>query len=296
MRREVRWDRMFPDELNAALVECPLVYMPYGLCEPHGPQSALGMDLLRPQGAAIAAAQQGGGIVAPPHYWHIHELGVCGAWAEVTVGQARPWVTAVPPWMFFKNMLYHIRTMDMLEFHAAIVFSGHAGPHCPDFKTFTEILQPHFAMRLALIFDYDVIPEEFMADFCHGGSVETAYLWAVAPECVDLSRLLAEDAPGPHFAMGANARETDRRRGERIVAGIAANLVTKGQELLAEYDRVQPQRKPLTFDEVEQLWEDEVRPRFGDFRAMLDLAEGGSQQPPAKDSRWRANWKVPKRS
>lgn len=292
MRREVRWERMFPDELNAVMDACPLVYMPYGLSEPHGPQSALGMDLLRPHGAAVVAAMEHGGVVAPPHYWHIHELGVCGAWAADRVGEARQWTTALPPWMFFKNMLYHIRTMDMLGFHAALVFSGHAGPHCPDFPVFREILQPHFATRLDLIFDYDVIAEEFMADFSHGGSIETAYLWAVAPDCVDLSRLPPRDAPGPHFAMGDNAHETDRRRGERVVASIAASLAARGQALLEEYDRVQPNRQPLTFDEVEQLWEDEIRPRFADFKAMTELAAG--QTPPSEDSIWYANWRVPK--
>ena len=33
-RREVRWERMFPDELEAAFEDCPVVYLPYGLCEP----------------------------------------------------------------------------------------------------------------------------------------------------------------------------------------------------------------------------------------------------------------------
>ena len=35
--REVRWERMFPDELEAAFAACPVVYFAYGLCEPHGP-------------------------------------------------------------------------------------------------------------------------------------------------------------------------------------------------------------------------------------------------------------------
>ena len=44
--REVRWERMFPDELEAAFTACPLVYFAYGLCEPHGPQNALGLDAI----------------------------------------------------------------------------------------------------------------------------------------------------------------------------------------------------------------------------------------------------------
>ena len=44
MRHEGRWERMFPDELEAALEACPMVYLPYGLCEPHGWHNAVGMD------------------------------------------------------------------------------------------------------------------------------------------------------------------------------------------------------------------------------------------------------------
>ena len=45
--REVRWERMFPDELERAFADCPVVYFAYGLCEPHGPQNALGLDALK---------------------------------------------------------------------------------------------------------------------------------------------------------------------------------------------------------------------------------------------------------
>ena len=45
MRKEVRWERMFPDELEAAFTECPAVYFTYGLCEPHGPQNTVGPAL-----------------------------------------------------------------------------------------------------------------------------------------------------------------------------------------------------------------------------------------------------------
>ena len=40
--REVQWERMFPDELEAAFAACPVVYLPYGLCEPHGWHNAVG--------------------------------------------------------------------------------------------------------------------------------------------------------------------------------------------------------------------------------------------------------------
>ena len=53
-----------------ALAAFPVVYMPYGLCEPHGPQNVLGCDALRPAGHMRLAAEEYGGIVMPASYWH----------------------------------------------------------------------------------------------------------------------------------------------------------------------------------------------------------------------------------
>ncbi len=82
MRREVRWERMFPDELEAAFADCPLAWFTYGLCEPHGPQNAVGLDAIKAHGIACRAAHAHGGIVAPPDYWHIHEIGGYALWSE----------------------------------------------------------------------------------------------------------------------------------------------------------------------------------------------------------------------
>ena len=113
-RTEVRWERMFPDELEAAFDRRPIVYLPYGLCEPHGPLNAVGMDALRAHSTSGLAAERHGGIVTPANYWHIHEQGGYGTWAHKRVGDARPWLTALPSWMFLKNMCYHIRAVDAL--------------------------------------------------------------------------------------------------------------------------------------------------------------------------------------
>ena len=292
-RREVRWERMFPDELEAAFQESPIVYLPYGLCEPHGPQDALGMDALRPHGAACLAAEEYGGIVVPPQYWHIHEQCGYGAWAYRRVGEVRPWLTAIPSWMFFKNMCYHIRTVDALGFHGAILFSGHAGPHNNDVPVLLEILQSHFAVRLCSIIGLGVTQSRFddgKGMGGHAGRGETSLLWATDPDCVDVSRIPTVDEPGPHFAMGDDAKRSDRRAGTLMLADLVKQLGAKAKELLEEYETLQPTHKPLTFDDVEEIWAQEIRPRLSDFSSMQD----GEESPPA-DSRWYANWHVPKR-
>lgn len=291
-RREVRWERMFRDELEAAFEECPILYLPYGLCEPHGPQNALGMDALRAHSAACLAAHEYGGIVAPAFYWHVHEQGVEGAWAYSQIGEVRPWLTAIPVWMFLKNMFYHIRAADALRFHGAVIFSGHAGPFTEDVPLLLKIIQPHIAMRLDVIFGV-IAKSRFDDDKGSGGHAgrgETSLLWATDPDCVDISRVPPPGTPGKHFAMGSLVPESSLRAGQLMVNDAAEHLGKMAKNLLEEYDRLKPEHKPLTFDGVEEIWDREMRPRIKDLAAMQDVRPG--QKPPPEDSRWYANWRV----
>jgi creatinine amidohydrolase len=288
MAREVRWERMFPDELEAAFAHCPVVYFAYGLCEPHGPQNALGLDGLKAHGLCCAAARKHGGIVAPPDYWHVHEVGGYAGWAAEWIGERRPWLTAVPPTVHFKNVVYHLRAADALGFHAAILVTGHYGPNWHDLKTIVEILQPHLATRLYGLPDFEANEPGFDgATGDHAGKVETSLLWALEPEAVDMARLPA----APEFAMGDDAPLADLATGERMVADEVAWLGAKAKALLAEYDRLAPTRRPLSFEDVERIWRAEVEPRLPRFASWWTDAP-----PPPEGSRWRLNYHSPSSS
>jgi creatinine amidohydrolase len=298
MQQEVRWERMFPDQLEAAFAACPLVYFAYGLAEPHGPHCAIGLDGLKAHEIACAAAREHGGIVAPLDMWHIHELSGYAVWARQAVGEVeRTWLTSMPPWQHFKNVCYHLRAAEAIGFHGAIFLTGHYGPNWQDLKTMLELLQPRVGMRLYGLPDWEANVPGFDNDNQsggdHAGKVETSLLWALQPEGVDISRLPARDEPGTHLAMGRNAWESDRRVGERMVADEVRFLGDKAGELLAAYEAAGPEHKLLTFEDVERAWDEVVRPALKDFRSMQQLWEG--QPPVPEDSRWFANWKVPDR-
>lgn len=291
---EVRWERMFPDQLEAAITACPVVYFPYGLCEPHGPQNAVGLDALKAHAICVRAAQAHGGIVAPPDYWHIHEIGLYASWAAENAGEARPWLTAMPPWMHFKNICYHLRAADALGFHAALLLTGHYGPNWEDLKTLLTILQPHFAMRLYGLPDFEANQPGFdnddKATGDHAGKVETSLLWALEPDCVDVSRLPAADESGPHFAMGHNAYESNRLVGERMVADEVRWLGEKAAELLADYEEQKSvDRRRVSFMKIEQIWANEVLPKLPEFKTMQYL----ERTPPAEGSIWQLNYQIP---
>ncbi len=293
---EVRWERMFPDQLEAAFATCPLIYFTYGLCEPHGPHNALGLDELKAHAIACAAARVHGGIVAPPDFWHIHEVGGYGIWAHRNVGNPpRTWLTSMPPWQHFKNLCYHIRTADALGFHAAILLTGHYGPNWQDLNQLVSVIQPFVGTRLYALPEFESNYKGFSGDGTntgdHAGRVETSLLWALEPGCVDVSRIPAPDQAGAHFAMGRNAREANRQVGERMVEDEIEWLGNKGRELLDAYDRLQPGHTLLTFRDVEDLWHKIVLPELQEFESMKNIWDG--QDPIPDDSPWSANLKIP---
>lgn len=297
MRREVRWERMFPDELEAAFAACPAVFFTYGLCEPHGPQNAIGLDALKAHAIACRAAQEHGGIVAPADYWHIHELGGYAVWSRDWIGEVeRTWLTCLPPWQHFRNVLYQIRQADALGFHAAILLTGHYGPNWEDLNTLVELVQPDVGVRLLSLPDFQANTPGFAEDGRsggdHAGRVETSFLWALEPECVDVSRVPREAVDSHPYAMGGDVLESDRRIGERMVADEVRYLGERLRELLERYQREQPTQRLRTFAEVEELWRRVVLPQLPQFKTMQDSWNWKAEERVPEDSVWFANWRV----
>ena len=201
----------------------------------------------------------------------------------------------MPPWQHFKNICYHIRAADALGFKAAILFTGHYGPNWEDLKTLVELIQPYAGVRLYSLPEFEANHKGFSGNGNesgdHAGKVETSLLWAVRPDCVDVSRMPDEHKRGEQFAMGKDAYLANRQVGERMVADEVAWLGDKARSLLAEYDRVQPKHHFTTFEQVEQVWADVIAPALSAFHTMQEKWHGQNDLP--EGSPWARNNKVP---
>ena len=93
--------------------------------------------------------------------------------------------------------------------------------------------------------------------------------------------------------MGPTAHESDRQVGERMVANEVQWLGAKAKELLDAYAESAQARQPLTFDQIEEIWERDVRPQLKDFESMQ--TRWSEDEGPVPDSRWYAQWRVPDR-
>ncbi|GAC1431863.1 MAG: hypothetical protein NVSMB65_05410 [Chloroflexota bacterium] len=293
--RTVQWEEMFPDELDEALERCPVAYLTFGLCEPHGLHNAVGLDALKAHGLACRAAQEHGGVVAPPFFWHVHEVGYHAPWGARTIGDRNPWMTALPPWVLYKVFFYQLRTLAARGFKAAIVITGHYGGNERDFKRVAEIFMRHSPLRVWAGADHETIQYgDFHGD--HAGRCETSQLWALRPDLVDMSRLAqgTREEITTVMATGGDAAAAGRRTGEAIVASQVAWLGARAAGLLSAYTAPATPGAPmpgnplgaLTFGEVERLWRDEVEPLLPEFTSMTLWPD---QPPTDPASPWAAN-------
>jgi creatinine amidohydrolase len=70
LARGVQMQFMRPAQLEAAGRKFPVVYVPFGLIEWHGFHLPLGNDALKAHGILVKCAEEFGGVVYPPVYFH----------------------------------------------------------------------------------------------------------------------------------------------------------------------------------------------------------------------------------
>lgn len=288
----VRWEEMFPDELDAALAANPVAYLTLGLCEPHGLHNAVGLDALKAHGLAVEAATRNGGIVAPPFFWHIHEQGIEAAWGDANIGDRNPWLTSLPHWVFYKVVWYQLRTLEARGFKAAILITGH-WPYEQDLKELASVFMEHSALRIWAGSDGECVDPDQRFEQDHAGNYETSIMWSLHPSLVDLSRLVPASDPdgGPPMATGATAARASRRYGDQIVDVMTAWLGRKAAELLESHRAPEHAGTPvpgnplgaMSLDEAERIWQAEVEPRLGAF------VSAQPSEPVADGSPWGAN-------
>lgn len=68
--KEVQMQFIRPDQLEARGREFPVVYVPFGLIEWHGKHLPLGNDALKAHAILVKCAEQFGGVVYPPIWFH----------------------------------------------------------------------------------------------------------------------------------------------------------------------------------------------------------------------------------
>jgi creatinine amidohydrolase len=253
----VLWAELFPHELLRRIDECPIVYLPLGLCEPHGHGAVLGLDTLKAEGLCVGAARRFGGVVAPSLGYHIHETGYHARWLEEAVGDVNPRMTAVPPHALLYFFLYQLRAFHNAGFRATIVVTGHAGGNEQDLRLAAAAFMRCSPMRVVALADWELVQGQFAGD--HAGRYEYSQLMALRPELVDLERLTRVSGPGSssalgRFAQGNDAHQASVTHGAQILEASWARLGQIAADLKPPPGAPSVPWPSLGYQEIETVW------------------------------------------
>jgi creatinine amidohydrolase len=245
----IRWEELLPREFLARQEQLPLVYLPLGLCEPHGHAAAFGLDTLKAVWLCEEAARRFGGIVAPTQGYQIHETGYHRPWLAEVVGDVNPHLGAVPPDVLLRMLLFQLRAFVNAGFRGVVVLTGH-NANQPDLRLVAEELMRDRPVRIVTVSDPELVAGVYPAD--HAGRYELSQLMYIRPELVDLSRIGdVSSSPLRRFAQGEDAAEADTDYGRAIMERSLAEL----ERLIGTCQPFETVVPPLSISETDEIWQ-----------------------------------------
>ncbi|QND62050.1 creatininase family protein [Mesorhizobium huakuii] len=184
-KEQVRWEFLKPQEFLERQKQKPVVYLPMGLCEPHGHVAPFGLDTIKADWLCDEAADRFGGVGAPTMAYHTHETGYHAPWLKEVMGGVNPRLAALPPHLLLETLLYQLRAFRNAGFQAVVVVSGHHGSQ-DDLRMIAEAFAGAFPIQHFVRTDPELVSGKFTGD--HAGRYELSQLLAIRPDLVALDR------------------------------------------------------------------------------------------------------------
>ena len=252
--RKVRWEEMFPDDIEAAVAEFPVAWLPFGCLERHGPHMALGNDGIKAHAICTLTAQQYGGVVCPVSFVHMggDECELSRNWVA-GMGGPKLWGPYLPPELFYPMYIALLRQMEMLGFKVVMAITGHYGGPEHDMRLLAERYVQRSPLRICAMSDGEAINYQGIGGD-HAGRTETSQLAYLRPDLVDVQRLPAPSDWSPSLVAGRDACQASAELGERIVESQILALGEKAQQLLSEY-REWPGHQIMPASEILPFWQ-----------------------------------------
>ena len=186
LRREVRLERMRPEEVEAAKAERPAIYVPFGSIEWHGYHNAVGLDALKAHEQLVGLAAEAGGVVYPPVYFG--SGGGHTDWPSSFMVDPEPMVAIVT------NLL---NGFDRDGYRKAILLSGHY-PNRSQYLNGAVERYREAGGRMEVLALVENQAPDVGGD--HAAKFETSYMLYLHPDTVSMDRLEAQphaDVRGP---------------------------------------------------------------------------------------------------
>lgn len=224
--------------LEARLAAHPLVILPVGALEAHGPHLPLAADQIQAEATAYALARRVGALVAPAI-----------AYGSAPGARSFPGTVSLSLGALTSYAAGIVAEFGRMGVRRVLVLSGHAerGHMAALREAADQAMQAHPPLRVVVLSDYDFVyerrGEEAPVTDGHAGLLETSRLLHLAPESVGPARPVVAQRgspflPGPAPAevwpesVQGDTRNASAEIGARLQTHVLDRLVATVQELL----------------------------------------------------------------
>jgi len=226
-------DKLTKDEFRERVKDNPLVILPIGAVEEHGPHLPLATDALQAEHVAEELAERTGALIAPPIRY-----GVCRSTRNF------PGTISIS-YSTLRELIREI--LSELVRHGIkriLVLSGHAGSsHMAALREAAQdTVDAHRDVRVVVITDYDIayslIGKKFPEGDGHSGAIETSRILNLYPELVKGTAPDTTERP-PRYLM---VPDPERYFPDGVLGFPSQASAEKGRELeayiLQELERI----------------------------------------------------------
>jgi creatinine amidohydrolase len=226
MKEVVEYQKLLPYQFDQRMKEFPLVYIPIGTLEWHGPHQALGLDALKMHALCVDAARKSGGIVFPPIYHGIRYMVPYGEGYEFDAN------FPVDPEVLKSFLAETLTRLEAVGFKAAILTTGHT---CREQINLTNFVAGSYKGKMKVLGTNDAVFGRSVGHTSdHANKWETSILWYYMPELVEIDRL-PEDPKAWLPGIGENPRTTSSRElGKKAADAVSTDLANRAKKLMQQ--------------------------------------------------------------
>jgi len=209
MAELVEFELMRPPQIAEARRRCPVVYVPFGPLEWHGPAMPMGTDAMAAHRVAVEVAKRVGGVVLPAYHLGsetvrvpdgpqgLRPLGFEGH--ERVVGMDFPGFPVkslyIEEGTFAVVVREIVRLLKQDSWRLIVIINGHGAPNHQ--RALRRVaLEENETPRVTVLYESaGGSPAPAGQDPGHAGRGETAFMMVEAPGSVDLSALPPKGTP-----------------------------------------------------------------------------------------------------
>ncbi|MFH1006211.1 MAG: creatininase family protein [Candidatus Latescibacterota bacterium] len=221
----MKYEELLPQQIEGILEQTPVVFVPWGALEWHGPHLAIGNDGIKAAAICDRVAAKTGGAVLPPVYFGHHTMMRTGFRHSLENKEAT-----------IRAMAYDLLGgLESQGFTVAVILAGHySSRHVATLKEVAEKFSAGKAMRVWALAEYEVVTDMgYTGD--HAAKWETSILMYLRPDLVDMTRLRADPKEELEGVFGDDPTEhASPEVGREIVDAIVARMSERVTALLHE--------------------------------------------------------------